>query len=84
VCSFATPTCQTDVVIAASHPKDPLAGRSGNTHLLLQELADDEVAEFCRYWAASRDEYKAEGKEFAVWNASKRLGEGRREAARRG
>jgi hypothetical protein len=47
-------------------------------------MTDDEVAEFCEYWAALRDEYKVEGKEFAAWNASKRRSAEHREAARRG
>lgn len=67
-----------------SHPKNPLAGRSGYTNLLLQELSDAEVAEFCDYWSARRDDYRAEVNGFAEWNASKRLSTGGREATRRG
>jgi hypothetical protein len=71
-------------VTEVSHPRNPLANRSGYTHLLLQELTDDEVIEYCEYWTAQRETYQVEDKGFAAWNASKRLGEGRREAARRG
>jgi hypothetical protein len=72
-CSLATATCDTDVVTDASHPTNPLATRHGYTRVLLRELTDDEVAEFCEHWTASRQGYRVEGKGFAVWQASKRL-----------
>jgi hypothetical protein len=72
------------VVTEASHPRNPLAGRNGYTHLLLQELPDDEVAEFCDYWSWRRERFHEQGDGFSSWNASKRLSAGHREAARRG
>jgi hypothetical protein len=73
-----------DPVTEPSDPTNPLAGRSGYTVLLLQELSDTEIAQHCEYWAARRERYRIDGDGYAGWQASKILSIGQREARRRG
>lgn len=64
------------------HPTNPLKG-SGYLHELLQELTDDQVAEFIEHWTWQREQHKSDGQEFAAWKVSNLLSAGRREVAKR-
>lgn len=69
--------------IAKDEPTDPLRG-SGPLHLLLEELDDDDLDRFVRYWEHRHDRFRESGDGFSAWKSSSILSAGLREADRRG
>ena len=68
--------------IKAGEAAKPLSGRSGPLVKLLRSLSDDDLSEYCRYWAHRRNQYR--GSAFVSWKCGILLAAGLRERGGRG